>query len=1300
MNRGLGATTVGAAAVLAGAMVHIGMPRTVNSSGGGATLQHRTGMTEKAPSGEGPWTASCKYWTESRWGDVSDPKGSPELHVTLNENDRKFGGQFKGFTEGAKSECDSLEDAWGIPPSPSAKPDVHEPDVRTIIATVPDPIHSHFALAFDRTIDALMQAAADNRYLGSTYWLPWRSLPVSASTEPSINATQTEETRKREQQPGLIILKYNPREDEKKDLEWSDYHRVVYLFLVGESPELGVDGDQLRNALRYEAVLQKKHHARLSMGNDHLLSIIGPRWSGSAASLREGIDRANFDNGIAGVVAAGMTSTQIAADELNSRSPTRPISYVSFGENATFEADQLAKAFSSSSPNLSELHVAVLTEDNTVFGESSAHESGKHEPKLTYIRFPREISLLRNAEIDQSGKSTSTSEPPSPYLSLSLKDTNADDTVSRFSTTQTPLSQEAQLMAIAHQLQRDHTDFILVTASNILDELFLAQFLRRALPDARLVFYNGEDRLVERDVDNAQYIGSISVTPFNLSSLENFGSSSRAFPDSQSEGIYNAASYIFWRGSQDWKQLKPLMLAGYLHGSMGDLQAPLWATAVGSDGYYPLGILNPCASDSLQLIPSIYAGLAEKCGYVSSVPEFMPAATDSPPIPRFTATAAVSYAPTLVPESVNAAPSLLWSVLCVLVTFLSIGHTSVIWSAQYWSPFTRDLAVCQNDQPRRRTVYINIGTAMLFCIAFVTAFPMIAVAFPRYCPYLTYSHNDRSLVLAFITLLAGLGTAIVTFVKTRHYLKRSKNSTAQSPSWLYPIFNWVAFISAVVIPLIWTFICLRNNGPGLYSCVGIFFSYRSLHPGSGVSPVVPVLFLLLGWYLWAIFQTARLRFSTLSRPRLPRRVGPKGSYPFFIADCDLEACESPINSCLFENITCLLITHEIVRRFTGWKPRVLNWIFSLVCLGLFIIGIVFGRIQSLERFLHAGRWPTLYEALVAALFFPLLVIALTGWLRMICIWGSLSRGVLEPLERLPIRFAFNRVNEVGWVTMLTQSSLHIRWRDMARSGESVRQLLNNSDLQEEVGDPSRWQSMSDMQTELVTLIMELRERIGAKNLSKPKRNLNLPPNDDDLPDTDHGYDLGYIYEIETRYAKFCELLLEYVLIPRWKEKRIGFVDDHGDSSDPEIKAKCETDAPKDPLHIRLAEELIAVRYIALIRSVLVNIRYLMMFISSAFVFAIIAWNSYPFQPHRLIDWGFTILLVFLGIGLVTVFAQMHRNAILSRITDTTPNKLGWNFYVRIVTFGAVPVLTWFAYQFPEVGGSLFKILQPSLQVIK
>jgi hypothetical protein len=61
---------------------------------------------------------------------------------------------------------------------------------------------------------------------------------------------------------------------------------------------------------------------------------------------------------------------------------------------------------------------------------------------------------------------------------------------------------------------------------------------------------------------------------------------------------------------------------------------------------------------------------------------------------------------------------------------------------------------------------------------------------------------------------------------------------------------------------------------------------------------------------------------------------------------------------------------------------------------------------------------------------------------------------------------------------------------------------------------------------------------------------------------------------------------------------------------------------------------------------------------------------------------------------------MHRDPILSRITDTTPNELGLDFYIRIISFGAVPVLTWLAYNFPTLGGTLLKILRPGVDVMK
>src|SRR5260370_40316524 len=114
---------------------------------------------------------------------------------------------------------------------------------------------------------------------------------------------------------------------------------------------------------------------------------------------------------------------------------------------------------------------------------------------------------------------------------------------------------------------------------------------------------------------------------------------------------------------------------------------------------------------------------------------------------------------------------------------------------------------------------------------------------------------------------------------------------------------------------------------------------------------------------------------------------------------------------------------------------------------VFVLFVCFIPVSSLGAFFWALRGlPTPYEFLVTALFFPLLVIALTGWLRMILIWSALKRGLLERLENLPIRYAFSRLKAAGWMTMLRQGGLHEQWRDMARCTESMRQMANDTGL--------------------------------------------------------------------------------------------------------------------------------------------------------------------------------------------------------------------------------------------------------------
>src|SRR3954453_1501726 len=150
-----------------------------------------------------------------------------------------------------------------------------------------------------------------------------------------------------------------------------------------------------------------------------------------------------------------------------------------------------------------------------------------------------------------------------------------------------------------------------------------------------------------------------------------------------------------------------------------------------------------------------------------------------------------------------------------------------------------------------------------------------------------------------------------------------------------------------------------------------------------------------------------------------------------------------MSSYLVNNLTGLLITREVILRFvrnsvpydggSEQREKVLAqrqlWIHRLLFIfyaGAFLLAIILPTMHSLDslfwrlpdeffrtewqndikQYLRAFEC-TPFELLNRALFFPLLVISVTSWLRMVLVWGSLKRGVLQPLEYSPLRFAFD-----------------------------------------------------------------------------------------------------------------------------------------------------------------------------------------------------------------------------------------------------------------------------------------------------
>jgi hypothetical protein len=681
VNKSQGATTAAAVILAAGAFLRPSVQANLPQSPTTANVAQPSALANIAGSGsgvEGPWKASCQYWAPARAGERAPETTPSNFSLTVAGTEQRLDSHLQVSAAPNRSSCSGNVDQWGIPsvlPGSNGK----APEITAIIAIVPDPERGHIELDFDRTIDALMQAASDNGYVGSYFWLPWRVKNEREFRSTSASTGGSDEDRLK--QPGLIVLK--PGGANEKDPGLS-YRRVIYVFLVAATPTQGVDGEELRRAFDYEAYLlgkpntslsmrsrsgqtqhtagatrensiqQQKHHSRQQEKSSleqkksdrqqkdpgqqqnetgqeptNEMDLILFNYSGSAASLREGVDVALTDAGgrhpllstskIKTVSIAGATSTELVGTLLNGKFGKTDIRFHSFEENTSVEEAEVTNLFQDEWGSCD--RIAFLAEDGTVFGSSvsnayagnpqyeGAAKPGENEAsakrkilspcqedKPLVLNFPRDISLLRNATAKEGEKSKEQLDSSvAPYLRFSLRDSNAEDSVPHFSTDSTPLSQEAQLMAIGRRLVHSRIRTIAISASSILDELFIAQFLHRACPDARLVFLGGGDLLIEREIDNLQYVGAITFSPYSLVNLDHDFSTPRhmrAFADSQSEAFYNAASFTFWDRDNPipW-------LAGYpFYAPQNVLRPLLWATAVGRDGYYPLGILNQCVS--------------------------------------------------------------------------------------------------------------------------------------------------------------------------------------------------------------------------------------------------------------------------------------------------------------------------------------------------------------------------------------------------------------------------------------------------------------------------------------------------------------------------------------------------------------------------------------------------------------------------------------------------------------------------------------------------------------------------------
>jgi hypothetical protein len=183
-------------------------------------------------------------------------------------------------------------------------------------------------------------------------------------------------------------------------------------------------------------------------------------------------------------------------------------------------------------------------------------------------------------------------------------------------------------------------------------------------------------------------------------------------------------------------------------------------------------------------------------------------------------------------------------------------------------------------------------------------------------------------------------------------------------------------------------------------------------------------------------------------------------------------------------------------------------------------------------------------------------------------------------------------------------------------------------------------------------------------------------------------------------ARTAGTLLVSLLLPEWRTETNSLIlterMESGDNNEdpgaaPQLSEKH---------YIRSAEEFVCLPYLGFVQNILGRMRSIVMGILCLFVATAIAISSYPFDPRQGLSGTILALFIVLGGTISYVYAQMHRDATLSHVTNTTPGELGGDFWVKIVSFGIAPLLGLLTTIFPGIADFVFSWLQPGLQSLK
>ena len=1227
----------------------------------GVTYLPRQG-TESAPATETKQSAATK---ESGGA----PKSSQETG-TFSEC-REIFSYLKRFYSDGEYYPESCFPQTGAEKLAQKAPSNHA-QLHFIIAILPNPVQTHLPLEFDRAVEAIMQAAQDEGYTYDGSWFPWDDTVTGRdSLDDATMAKDLEE--KEHRQPGVLVFRRGlslPGEQEQP------YSGGLIVFLVGEQPTGGIDAIQFEHAVQWMSTLQTSPDAKT-------LRILGPTFTGSLTSLARQLKVETIQPYTDGVqILSGSVTSDGGVGEfkeflaLRGKEANMPgvLQFQTFSEGDAVTTNRFLCYLWHGGYDLS--RVAVLSEDQTAFGrqswvkrfppggesDDSRLQCGDHPvpeyESVIKLYYPRDIASLRSAYEKQSifsaGKQAQTNAPSTMLRGdLSESPGSEHDTVRSYAGQLTPLDQEAVLFGITNILDNKHVEFVIVRSSNSLDQVFLSEFLRRSYPGVRVVIA-GSDLLLRRGMTGASLRGVMLLSTYPLLGWtqdaapvfrDEQSGSYRVFGQDVSEGLYIAARQLILPPGESFRI------------PISDYAPPMWATRAKTPTANKEFAEEQRKDEKRPATWVLVVGHRQfwPVAVLNSITEPEPPANKSLLEPN-------DNESEFKPHGKRQAqlPGEMVGLLALLM-MLGVWHVyccrkgSIIGSPRvraYFAPIPRI----------QHPVLIFLGSLIVGFLGVLLAFVLrsslrLLAPISSVPAFLT---GGALVVFGFLGCLANYRLPVLS----PDILKGGSIQVVKWQRWALRI--WLPLLVALAF-LFYHFVFSHLNASNLFPTF-----WRNVFLRNGVSGLLPQVLLLLGLYGWFWSTLQGLSLLGADRPVLPSKdqlpefdVPPKSA-----SDGKVEPAHRIKAFRMFsrENAGEPIEAAALPLSYTYLKSLAVLGLVTV--LGSYLALGEFGLRSLGDR--HFGELIFLGACLCIAMI-------LADALQFLRIW-SLLRQLLNYLDRLRLRRTLDALKGLSWdsVWKMSGNVLEQRYRLISRQFESMRNLTNLLDA---------WKPSDQKEIDAKDAALAQLNTCATKGAWFADWYVKLcDPNDHSPP-----ADITPLKEFQEELAATAASVMELIIFPAWnKETQSLLITDQksgsgGGGNEPPLQA---------------AEEFFVLPYLGFIQNTIGRIRSIAISMLALFVAATLAVSSYPFDPLPVIGAIFLITFALVGTTTVFVYAEMHRDATLSRITNKRPGELGFDFWAKLVTFGLGPLIGLLTTLFPSMTDFIVSFLQPGIQAIK